>query len=325
MALPIISEVYEVASGGASNPKILAGVVDPSAGGGVVAPEGSLYLRYVSAAGETWYKSGVGDVDWTLSAAGGGPSATVFSKVATFGVNIGVSTQEATTGRVTYDGSLAGLSVHAEEATVAGTLTVNVKVNGVTKLTAVLDSVTNTEFNFATATVGTHPLIQGDEITVEVVADASYDNTSSALRGVVVNVTHLADGVSVVDPNIALLDAPQTFTAGQSVAQATLSDGAGVVVNAAASINFEIELTQHSVLANPIGVVPGTTINIAFRQNGTGGYTLGYDTAYKFTGGAPVIPAAAGNEGMLSCYVRAAAAGVATSMICSMDPGPVVV
>ena len=325
MALPIISEVFEVASGGAADPRIISGVVDPSAGGGVAAPEGSIYLRFVAGAGETWRKTAVGDTDWVDASTGNGPSATVFSKVASFGVDIGVSTQEATTGRVTYDGSLVGISVHAEEVTVAGTLTVNVKVNGVVKLTAVLDSVTNTEYNFATAIVDTHPLLQGDEISVEVIGDGAYDNTPSGLAGIVVNVTHLADGVSVVDPTIALLDAPQTFTAGQSVAQSTLSDGVGVVVNGAASINFEIELTQHSVLANPIGVVPGTTINIAFRQNGTGGYTLGYGTAYRFTGGAPVIPAGAGNEGMLSCYVRAAAAGVATSMICSMDPGPVVV
>jgi hypothetical protein len=322
MALPIISEIYEVASGGASNPRILAGVVDPSAGGGVAAPEGSLYLRFVSAAGETWYKSSTGDTDWTLSAAGGGPSATVFSKVATFGVGIGVSTQEATTGRVTYDGSLAGLSIHDEEATVAGTLTVNVKVNGVTKLTAFLESVTNTEYNFATATVGTHPLLQGDEITVEVIGDGAYDNTPSGVAGIVVNVTHLADGVSVVDPSIALLDAPQTFTAGQVVAQVTLADGAAIAVDGDASINFELELTEDSDIVNPINVVPGMSINFAVRQDVTGGWALTFDTAFKFS--APlVIPAVALDEFMISCYVRAAAAGVATVMLCSVTPAHV--
>ena len=318
MASPIKSEEFEVVSGGAADPKVISGEVDPSAGGGVAAPEGSIYLRYVAAAGETWYKSAAGDTDWTLSSSGGGPSATVFSKVASFGVNIGTSTQEATTGRVTYAGSLAGLSIHAEEATVAGTLTVNVKVNGTTKLTAILDSVTNTEYNFATATVGTHALVQGDEISVEVIADASYDNTPSGIVGIVVNVTHLADGVSVVDPNIALLDVPQTFTAGQAVAQVSLPDGAGIAIDGDSSNSFELLLTQNSDLANPTNVVPGMTINIAVRQDSGAGHTLSYGSAFKFPGGAPVVTATTLAEDIISCYVRVAPAGVATVMLCSI-------
>lgn len=196
MAAPIKSEEFEVVSGGAADPKILSGIADPSSGGGVAAPEGSIYLRFVSAAGEAWFKSATGDTDWTqIGTGGGGGGVTAVEKSATFGVGIGVSSQEATTGRATYAGSLVGLSVHAEEITVAGTLTVNVKVNAVTKLTAVLDSVTNTESNFATAVIGTHALVQGDEVTVEVVGNAAYDNTPSGVAGVVVGVTVTATGI----------------------------------------------------------------------------------------------------------------------------------
>jgi len=195
MAAPIKSEEFEVVSGGAADPKILSGTVDPSAGGGVAAPEGSVYLRYVSAAGETWFKDGTGDTAWTQVGTGGGGGTTAIEKSATFGVGIGVSSQEATTGRVTYAGSLVGLSVHAEGITVAGTLTVTVKVNAVTKLTAVLDSVTNTEYNFATASIGTHALVQGDEITVEVVGNGAYDNTPSGVIGVVIGVTTTVTGI----------------------------------------------------------------------------------------------------------------------------------
>lgn len=52
-------------SGGAQNPQLVSGTADPSAGGGVAAPEGSLYMRYVAAAGEVWYKSGAADTAWT--------------------------------------------------------------------------------------------------------------------------------------------------------------------------------------------------------------------------------------------------------------------
>jgi len=51
-------------SGGAGNPLILAGTVDPSAGGGVAAPEGSLYQRYGAGAGEVWMKMGAADTTW---------------------------------------------------------------------------------------------------------------------------------------------------------------------------------------------------------------------------------------------------------------------
>lgn len=194
MTAPIKSEEYEVVSGGSSDPKILSGVVDPSTGEGVAAPEGSVYLRYVSAAGEAWWKSGTGDTDWGKIGSGDGGGETAVEKSATFDVNIGASTQEETTGRATFSGSLIGLSVHAEEVTVAGTITVSVKVNAVTKLTAVLESVTNTEYNLVTAPVGTHALVQGDEVTVEVIGNASYDNTSSGLIGVVVGVTTTVKG-----------------------------------------------------------------------------------------------------------------------------------
>jgi len=51
---------------GANSPGIQSGTVDPSAGGGVPAEEGSLYMRYVGAAGTAWIKTGIADTAWTL-------------------------------------------------------------------------------------------------------------------------------------------------------------------------------------------------------------------------------------------------------------------
>lgn len=53
-------------SGGASDPLHLAGTADPTAGGGVAAPEGSLYCRFVAGAGQVYYKMGAANTDWTL-------------------------------------------------------------------------------------------------------------------------------------------------------------------------------------------------------------------------------------------------------------------
>lgn len=242
---------------------------------------------------------------------------SAYERHASFGVAVGASTQEATLGRITFSGSIIGLSVHMEDARTAGTVVVNVKKNGVTTLTATING-GSTEFVLATAAVGTHAVAGNDEITVEVIADGSYDNTPSATTGLVVNVTFTESSAAGAEPSVALLNVSQVFTAGQAVAQVTLSDGAGIAVDGDASNNFDLELTQNSDLANPINVVAGMTINIAVRQDGSGGFTLTYGSAYKFPGGAPTITPDPSAEELISCYVRAESSGVATVMLCSI-------
>jgi hypothetical protein len=62
---------YRVISGGAGDPLILAGTADPSSGG-LTAPEGSIYMRYVAAGGQVYYKTGSGDTAWAQSDPSGG-------------------------------------------------------------------------------------------------------------------------------------------------------------------------------------------------------------------------------------------------------------
>lgn len=63
-------ERLTLVSGGAGNPSILSGTVDPSAGGGVAAAEGSLLLRFVAGAGELWEKIGAPDTAWGIASSG---------------------------------------------------------------------------------------------------------------------------------------------------------------------------------------------------------------------------------------------------------------
>jgi hypothetical protein len=72
MSLPFKSDSIEVVSGGAANPKFVAGTADPT--GGLAAPEGSIFLRYVASNGRAYVKSGPGDTDWSLILAGAGGS-----------------------------------------------------------------------------------------------------------------------------------------------------------------------------------------------------------------------------------------------------------
>ena len=239
-----------------------------------------------------------------------------YERHASFGVDIGVSTQEATLGRITFSGSIIGLSVHMEDARTAGSVTVNVKKNGVTQFSVVIDG-SNPEFITFTQASGTDTVAAGDEITVEVVADGSYDNTPSAVTGLVANVT-CNESVAAAAVNVAQLDAAQVFTAGQAIAQVTLSDGAGIGIDGDVSNNFQLELTQNSDLTNPTNVVAGMVLNIAVRQDGSGNFTLAYGSAFLFPGGTPTVTPGASAEDMISCYVRTETAGTATVMLCSI-------
>lgn len=59
------ADQYIVISGGAADPWIIAGTVDPSAGAGVPAPEGSTYHRYGAGAGQLWLKTAAAATGWT--------------------------------------------------------------------------------------------------------------------------------------------------------------------------------------------------------------------------------------------------------------------
>lgn len=81
----IQSSAYE--SGGPGNPLVLGGTADPSAGGGLTAPEGSVYMRNVAGAGEMWNKFGALATDWTQlgggaaigdAVGGGSPNSLLF-------------------------------------------------------------------------------------------------------------------------------------------------------------------------------------------------------------------------------------------------------
>lgn len=119
---------------------------------------------------------------------GGSSSGDTYERSATFAVPDGSSSsQEATLGRITYQGSIVGLSLDLTEPVNSGSITVTVKRNGVDTLIAVLDAGTPSNRRVTTV-VGTHPTGTTDEITV-LVEPSSYDNVSGIDGGLTVNVT----------------------------------------------------------------------------------------------------------------------------------------
>ena len=97
-----------------------------------------------------------------------------------------LATTERTVGHSIYGGSIVGISARVEDAVTAGDITVNVKVDGVTKLTAVLDT-TNTTSKVERLPIGQAKFAADENISVEFVP-SSYDNAGSSPSPVTVQV-----------------------------------------------------------------------------------------------------------------------------------------
>lgn len=82
-----------------------------------------------------------------------------------------------------------------------------------------------------------------------------------------------------------------TFTGEVTPSVSVLTDAATIAVNAALGNQFTCTITASRTLGNPTGATHGQLILFAIRQNGTGGYTLSFDTKYRFGDeiGTPVI------------------------------------
>jgi hypothetical protein len=192
--------------------------------------------------------------------------------------------------------SHATLSARNMFLSVTGTLTANVAI--VVPATAkmyVVQNATSGAFSLSVKTSGgVAAVVPQDEIQIVV-----CDGTDCAL--VNGDPTEIAEATNslqlggVVAANYARKDqgAPsdQVFTKAQAVARSTLSISTGnVAVDASLSNAFRLVLTSNATLLTPTNPYDGQVIRIVVKQDGTGGRTLAYGSAYKFPGGtAPVL------------------------------------
>lgn len=103
----------------------------------------------------------------------------------------------------------------------------------------------------------------------------------------------------------ATLAAAQTFTAGQRGEITTLTDGANISVDLAASNNFTVTLAGNRTLDNPTNIVAGQSGSIFIVQDGTGSRTLAYGSYYDFAGGtAPTLSTTAAAVDRIDMIVR---------------------
>ena len=103
-----------------------------------------------------------------------------------------------------------------------------------------------------------------------------------------------------------LTNVTNVFTKNQSIEPEDLVPGATIPTDAALSNVFKIILDQDSTLANPTNLTHGMNLQWLVYQDGTGGWTLGYDSKFEWlVGSPPTITAAASARNVVSCVYDA--------------------
>ena len=105
----------------------------------------------------------------------------------------------------------------------------------------------------------------------------------------------------------AVTDAAQTFTAAQRATITTLTSGATVTPDFAASNNYTLTLDQNLTIANPTNLTAGQSGSIFLVQDGTGSRTAAWGSYWDFVGGtAPTLSTAASSVDRIDYIVRSA-------------------
>lgn len=180
-------------------------------------------------------------------------------------VAIGTATTEQTTGHSVYGGSVVGLSVRVEEAVTAGTVTVNLKVDGSTTLSAVLDT-SNPTSRRVVAAQGEHTFAADKNISVEVVA-SGYSNAAVQASGITA-VAHLTNDSLLTQNNRVVAKTVLTSDTDTLTLSGLDGDNDG-----------EYEVTGQLFLTT-------SAVTLSFRPNGSG---TSMTTASVVSGGTETV------------------------------------
>ena len=92
------------------------------------------------------------------------------------------------------------------------------------------------------------------------------------------------------DADTAKTDTAQTYTAAQRGTITTLTDGATITPDFAASNNYTVTLGGNRTIANPSNLTAGQSGSIFIVQDGTGSRTASFGSYWDFAGGtAPTL------------------------------------
>ncbi len=110
---------------------------------------------------------------------------------------------------------------------------------------------------------------------------------------------------AVVDPDTAVTDTAQTFTAAQRGTITTLTSGTTVTPDFAASNNYTITLGHNATIANPTNLTAGQSGSIFLVQDGTGSRTAAWGSYWDWAAGvAPTLTTTAAGVDRVDYVVR---------------------
>jgi hypothetical protein len=107
------------------------------------------------------------------------------------------------------------------------------------------------------------------------------------------------------DADTAKTDTAQTYTKAQRGTITTLTDGATITPDFAASNNYTVTLGGNRTLANPSNLTAGQSGSIFILQDGTGSRTLAFGSYWDFAGAsAPTLTSDASAVDRIDYIVR---------------------
>lgn len=110
---------------------------------------------------------------------------------------------------------------------------------------------------------------------------------------------------AVVDPDTAVTDAAQTFTAAQRGTITTLTSGTTVTPDFAASNNYTITLGHNATIANPTNLTAGQSGSIFLVQDSSGSRTASWGSYWDWAAGvAPTLTTTAAGVDRVDYVVR---------------------
>ena len=110
---------------------------------------------------------------------------------------------------------------------------------------------------------------------------------------------------AVIPADNAVTGTAQTFTAAQRGTITTLTDGATITPDFAASNNYTVTLAGNRTLANPSNLTAGQSGSIFILQDGTGSRTLAFGSYWDFAGAsAPTLTSDASAVDRIDYIVR---------------------
>ena len=138
---------------------------------------------------------------------------------------------------------------------------------------------------------------------------AAVSTNTTQLATTAFVVAEIADEVGTTvqafDADTAKTDVAQTFTAAQRSTITTLTSGATVTPDFAASNNYTLTLGQNLTIANPTNLSAGQSGSIFLVQDGTGSRTASWGSYWDFAAGtAPVLTTSAAGVDRVDYIVR---------------------